>query len=211
MILYHFTALENVEVIKRDGLRAALTGDSAALIGDGLPVVFLCDTPTCAATDAETKIFLQRQQRRRSADVTPVISKRWLKSYTDAPLARFTVRLPSSDYKLKHYGRWYRANCYRVDGLPRPEFMLSDILMRRALKTWWIYFDDIPPSKIAECTTEAAFPLQTQMTDTDDQRQPKRRPARPASVRILPCTEDTRCTPDQKRTARRTARRGRCL
>lgn len=153
MILYLFTKLGNAEAIKREGLRARLTVESVALVGNGLPIVFLSDTPTCAETDANVKIY-----RQRHPDI-PVISKRWLASYTDAPLARFTIRIPSSDYKLKRYGRWYRANCQCVDDLPPPDFMLSDVLMRRALKSWWFYFDDIPPSMIVACTIEPAIPL----------------------------------------------------
>jgi len=50
MILYHFTALENVEAIRREGLLAAyqydLEGDDAISLvgGGGLQVVYLCDS-----------------------------------------------------------------------------------------------------------------------------------------------------------------------
>ena len=49
MILYHFTAMENVEAIQRDGLRALLQGshDSFTILGTcDKPAVYLTDTPT---------------------------------------------------------------------------------------------------------------------------------------------------------------------
>jgi hypothetical protein len=165
MILYHFTKPKNVEAIQRDGLCATLTGDSLSMIGSGPPVVFLCDTPTSAITDAEVKILLRRHPG------THIASKRWLRHHSDEPLARFAILLPSSDLKLKQYERWLRANYHRMEGLPDPD----DVLLKRAMTTWWdgkvegrrthgkcvrVYFGDIAPSKIIECTTEAAIPME---------------------------------------------------
>ena len=49
MILYHFTPLEYVEAIQRDGLRALLQGshDSSTILGTcDKPAVYLTDIPT---------------------------------------------------------------------------------------------------------------------------------------------------------------------
>ncbi|SHH13198.1 hypothetical protein [Bradyrhizobium erythrophlei] len=145
--LYHFTILENVAAIKREGFRATHTGDSLSMIGLGPPAVFLCDTPTSAITDAELEVLLQRHP-----DTPPIRSQRWLRPFSEEPLARFTVRLASSDRKLKQYGPWLRANHHRIDDLPDPD----DIMIQRAMRTWRFYRGDIPPSKIIDCIIEPA-------------------------------------------------------
>ena len=130
MILYHFTAMENVEAIQRDGLRALLQGshDSSTILGTcDKPAVYLTDIPT-------TKMF-----------------------HHGLPMARFTFRLPSHDRKLKLYGLWRRANYHRIDGLPDPDG--DNVIVRRAMTEWWLYFGDIPPSKIVEFIVEEAIPL----------------------------------------------------
>jgi hypothetical protein len=144
MILYHFTKPENVAAIQRDGLLPSLTGDSVSMVGCGPPVVFLCDTPTTAVTDQKLRIFRQR------CPDEPIVSKRWLGHNHDKPLVRFTVRLPSSDRKLKRYRPWLRRHLF--DGCPDPD----DDFSVGNLDTWWIYFGAIPPSKIIDCTIEAA-------------------------------------------------------
>jgi hypothetical protein len=64
------------------------------------------------------------------------------------------VRLPSHDRRLKQYERWLRA-IYRHH---------SDIaaatspVRSRAIKTWWVYLDDIPVSKLTDLTIEQAIP-----------------------------------------------------
>ena len=46
--------------------------------------------------------------------------------------------------QVKQYGRWHHFNRHRIDGLPDPD----NIFARRAMATWWLYFGDIPPSRI---------------------------------------------------------------
>jgi hypothetical protein len=70
--------------------------------------------------------------------------------HTDEPLARFTVRLPSSDRKLNRYRPWLRRHPF--DGCPDSD----DSFSARAFDRWWIYFDEIPSSKIIECGIEPA-------------------------------------------------------
>jgi hypothetical protein len=144
MMLYHFTFIKNVESIKRDGLQRYISADSASMVGLLCPVVFLCDTPTSETTDCELAIF-----RERCPDL-PILNKRWLGYRTNEPLARFTVRLSSSDRKLKKYGPWLRK--HQFVNHPDPD----DIFGRRATETWWIYFGDIAPSKIVECIIQPA-------------------------------------------------------
>ena len=72
-----------VEAIQRDGLRAMLQGahDNFTILGTcDKPAVYLTDIPT-------TEMF-----------------------HHGLPMARFTIRLPSHDRKLKLYGLWLRAN-----------------------------------------------------------------------------------------------------
>ena len=154
MILYHFTAMENVEAIQRDGLRASLQGhDCSTILGAcDKPAVYLTDIPTTENTDAEMRLY------RHLATQDPIVSKRWLMLHYDQPLARFTIRLPSHDRKLKLYGLWLRANYHRIDGLPDPDS--DNLFVRRAMTEWWFYFGDIPPSKIVEFTVEEAIPCQ---------------------------------------------------
>ena len=81
----------------------------------------------------------------------------------DQPLVRFTIRLPSHDRKLQLYGLWRRANYHRIDGLPDPDS--DNLFVRRAMTEWWLYFGDIPPSKIVEFTVEDAIPYQPGLPD----------------------------------------------
>ncbi len=154
MILYHFTAMENVEAIQRDGLRASLQGhDCSTILGAcDKPAVYLTDIPTTENTDAEMRLY------RHHATQDFIVSKRWLMLHHGQPLARFTIRLPSHDRKLKLYGLWLRANYHRIDGLPDPDS--DNLFVRRAMTEWWFYFGDIPPSKIVEFTVEEAIPCQ---------------------------------------------------
>src|SRR5262245_4013443 len=114
---------------------------------DGRRVVFLCDTPPSAITDAELEQF------RLGYPEETIVSKRWLNFDTDEPLARFTVRLPSPDRNLKRYGRWLHAKPHRS------YLVASSPVAQLAAKTWWLYFDDIPPSKIIAFAFEPAIPV----------------------------------------------------
>jgi hypothetical protein len=114
------------------------------MVSYGPPVIFLCDTLITAVTDNALKIF-------RGAQVgSPVVSKRWIKSHTDQPLARFTVRLESNDRKLKRHRPWLRRHLF--DGSRDPD----DSFVVHVIDTWSIYFGEIPPSKIVECISEPA-------------------------------------------------------
>ena len=153
VILYHFTAMENVEAIKRDGLWAYVQegdADCPNFVGNGPSIVWLCNTPTLQISSAELKAYRQINPDE------PIVSKRWLDTDSAEPLARFTIRLSSLDRKLKQYGKWLRANYRRIDGLPNPDD--DDLLLRNAMDEWWLYFGDIAPSKIRECIVEEAIP-----------------------------------------------------
>ena len=103
---------------------------------------------------------------RHLATQDSIVSKRWLMLHHGQPLARFTIRLPSHDRKLKLYGLWLRANYHRIDGLPDPDS--DNLFVRRAMTEWWLYFGDIPPSKIVEFTVEEAIPYQASACLTMD-------------------------------------------
>ena len=62
MILYHFTAMENVEAIQRDGLRALLQGahDPSTILGT-------CDKPAVYLTDIPTTEMFHKACRRPTA------------------------------------------------------------------------------------------------------------------------------------------------
>src|SRR4051812_3241840 len=149
MNLYHFTSLANVEAIKRLGLLPSLTGDSLSMVGYGPPVVFLCEKATTALTDRELEIFRAREPNQL------IVCKRWLKSHTSEPLARFTVRIPSSDRKLKRYRQWLRRHLFA--GCPDPD----DSFLVRHIDSWWIYFGEIPASMIMDCVIEPASFVET--------------------------------------------------
>jgi hypothetical protein len=142
MLLYHFTPIKNLEAIRRDGLQAWCSSDHMA--GLLRRVVWLCDTPTVEFADWELAIFKERCPEKT------VRSKRWLGTYDSDPLARLTVRLSSDDRKLKKYGPWLRK--HQFVNHPDPD----DILARRPVETWWIYFGDIAPSKIVDCIIQPA-------------------------------------------------------
>ena len=153
MLLYHFTRMKNVEAIQRDGIEAWV-GQHDHMVGSLNPVVWLCDTPTLEATDAEMK------EMREGNPNEIFVSKRWFQAHRSEPMARFTV-VPSHDRALKQYGQWHRSKgTARGRGSRRSR---NSRLGRRVLDTWWIYSDDIPPSKITGCIVEEAItyrPLQ---------------------------------------------------
>jgi hypothetical protein len=91
------------------------------MVSYGPPVIFLCDTLITAVTDNALKIF-------RGAQVgSPVVSKRWIKSHTDQPLARFTVRLESNDRKLKRHRPWLRRHLFDGSRDPDDSFVVHVI------------------------------------------------------------------------------------
>jgi hypothetical protein len=157
VILYHFTPMARVEAIQREGLRAKPHGtlDGSTILGTfNKPAVYLTDKPTTAETDAGIELYRMELNRHLPTEVT-IVSKRWLQSQDNEPLARFTLRLPSHDRKLKQYGRWLRANHHRIDGLPDPDDDHPHV--RRVMTEWWLYFGDIPPSALVQ--TAGSGPL----------------------------------------------------
>lgn len=144
----YFTRMENVEAIQREGLQAAsqetVEGVTSIVGGDGLLVVYLTSTPTAALTDAELAL----------SPTKTYVSKRWLGFASAEPLARFTLKIPTHDRNLLQYERWLRGALRRNMDVPHPD----NPVLRRALKTWWLHFGDIPPSKIVGCDIEPSNP-----------------------------------------------------
>lgn len=92
MILYHFTTVESVEAIKREGLQAwpqKADADYLSYVGDGPSIFWLCNTLTLEISSAELEELQQRDPDQ------PFVSKRWLNIQTAEPIARFTISLSS--------------------------------------------------------------------------------------------------------------------
>ena len=79
---------------------------------------------------------------------TGVVAEDWLGNLADIPVARFKVRIPSHDRKLVRWGAWSRKHPW--SGMPD----LDDSLFKRAIKSDWIYFGEIPPPKLIEVDVE---------------------------------------------------------
>ena len=84
MILCHFTAMENVEAIQREGQRTLPQGtlDGPASSFLGISRSSTSATRDVGNTDAERMAFRPRLQ------AVTIVSKRWLLFHTDQPLAQ---------------------------------------------------------------------------------------------------------------------------
>jgi hypothetical protein len=129
MILYHFTPLENVPMIKAEGILPLDVG--GYMTGGSGGLVWLTERPTTRLPDAE------RVALKSGASVNEWLGR--------GPTARFTVRIGSHDRRLVRYEHWLRAqkSWDRTFTIP-PK-------LKTICASFWMYFGVIPPERFVEC------------------------------------------------------------
>ena len=162
MILYHFTLVDRAEHILKRGL---LPHDDWRNIVGGERVIWLTEETDTRCTEAESAMIHER---------TGVVAEDWLGNLADIPVARFKVRIPSHDRKLVRWGAWSRKHPW--SGMPD----LDDSLFKRAIKSDWIYFGEIPPPKLIEVDVETGARGDVRYADSPHLHLP----SLPASVRL---------------------------
>jgi hypothetical protein len=131
MILYHYTAVERLDSIRKHGLTR---GEVPLTPQDCLNAVWLTTdrNPSghglCHARELtrEEKLFFGRDPNKSV----------W---FPNKRAVRITVRLDSSDRKLKHWPRWAKQR------LSPQWYQALDRAGGGKSKTWWLYFGVIPP------------------------------------------------------------------
>jgi hypothetical protein len=136
MILYHFTPADLVEQILEDGL---LPYHGANNMAGGAEVVWLTERTDTRCTAAETAAMFERSGE---------VFEHWLFNSTHRNVVRLTVRIPSHDRRLFRYRPWLRKH-WRP-GMPEHKWTGYG-----GGDAHWIYFGEIPPSKIVERSAPA--------------------------------------------------------
>lgn len=139
MLLYHFTSHENLPGIMAEGLsrgEAPLSDTQVAkavnLTTDPYPTGHGLDSGGGIVTAAESALYFRKfgwliPEGTIIADKTEV---------------RITVKLPSSDLKLKRWQSWARKHCE-----PGYADRLAAVANGGAkARTWWLYFGIVAPA-----------------------------------------------------------------
>jgi hypothetical protein len=137
MILYHFTLAERAEQILKHGLLHA--GDRHNMLG-GAEVVWLTEREVLRMSAAKRTAVNERSGQ---------IFRSWLFNTIENEVVRLSVRIPSHDRNLKKYRPWLRKH-WRP-GMPDPDDSYMDYTRADAC---WVYFREIPPSKIIEVVND---------------------------------------------------------
>jgi hypothetical protein len=133
MLLYHFTAADYLDDIKEQGLTKGVVPLSST---DWLNAVWLttdCNPVGHGLTDGREATC----QEKILQGLDPAVPAR----FPDHRAVRITVRIPSSDRKLRHWPAWGKKRL-------RPDWYRT--LSRTGggkEKTWWLYWGVIPPER----------------------------------------------------------------
>jgi hypothetical protein len=152
MKLYHFCRASDLDSIAEKGLYPHVPTEPAMSLGEEGVWLTTQETTEVDKTDIEHFHRLGLPK----VEIERIARNGWLLD-TDRT-HRFTVRVRSGQ-RLWNYGEWLRANADVVivengmasandDGELYSVKHFIERLSPNALKTWWIHFGTIPPSKI---------------------------------------------------------------
>lgn len=145
MILYHFTDIDSLGPILREGLRFGNPNTSRySTVQDGVVWLTTMDTPKGhGLTFGEPVTDFEREcHRSRYGQNAPTSFTRW----PDKSRVRIKVVIPSSDRNLVHWIRWHgkRTEDHFLD-LAK----LADAT-RKSSRSWYIHFGTITPDRFLE-------------------------------------------------------------
>jgi len=138
MLLYHFTCVEHLAAILRDGLSRGEVPFSPTLVGNAVNL-------TSDSLPEGNGVFqgglLTEQEGAKVTELNGVelpVGARW----PDKTAVRITVKIPSSDRNLI---KWEPFARQRLE----PEWIAA---LHEGQKPggWWLYFGTIPPSSFTE-------------------------------------------------------------
>lgn len=139
MIFYHYTSLDAMDSIRREGLNRgeAPLGDHCVvqavnLTTDRNPEGHGLDHGGHVVTAAEAAVFASKGFLIPEGTV-----------YTNKRAVRIKLILPLADRKLKAWRPWSRQNC-EVGYAARLERVAG--CGGRKARTWWLYFGTVPTS-----------------------------------------------------------------
>jgi hypothetical protein len=138
MILYHFTCVEYLESIRRDGLNR---GDVPTRFKGPLyetNAVWFTTEPQPEGHGLSEAQTLTEEDRRGHFEIFGVLPSEG-SGYPNKKAERITVIIPSSDRRLVRWLTWGRKHC---------EPRLYDALSKgNHHKTWWLYFGTVAPDQ----------------------------------------------------------------
>jgi hypothetical protein len=138
MILYHFTSVERLESIRREGLNR---GDVPTRFKGPLyetSAVWFTTEPQPEGHGLFEAKTLTEEDRRDYFETFGVLPSEG-SQYLNKKAVRITVSIPSSDRRLVRWLTWGRKHC---------EPGLYDALSKgNHHKTWWLYFGTIAPDQ----------------------------------------------------------------
>ena len=141
LLLYHFTARDNLEAIQAEGLTR---GDVPITQTEGLQAVWLTtnkDSDGHGLSDDRPLTEEEIAALKRISPKTKIPEGARMKNKR---AVRITVKIPRNDRKLEHWPKW---------GKKHLDHTWFDTLNRTGggkYKTWFLYFGVIPPDWFTE-------------------------------------------------------------
>ncbi|GMN04109.1 hypothetical protein MTsPCn3_28400 [Erythrobacter sp. MTPC3] len=143
MIFYHYTTRDAIESIQREGLTRGEAPLSDTRVVNAINLTTDKD-PSGHGLDAGGKVVTEEQS---SLWRTKGIHVPAGTVFANKREARITLKLPSSDPKLKRWRSWSRKNC--DPGYPDRLERAAGANSKKA-KTWWLYFGVVPPESFLD-------------------------------------------------------------
>jgi hypothetical protein len=138
MIFHHFTAVEYLDRIFREGLRK---GDVPLTATEGINAVWLTTDRRPDGHGLTTGHGLSAEER----DVWSQLFGKRLRPgarYPNKRAVRITVKLRRENRNLKHWPTWARK---RLQPAWYQDLIRASGGPPKQARTWWLYFDVIPP------------------------------------------------------------------
>lgn len=143
MIFYHYTTKDALASIQREGLTRGEAPYNDTQVANAINLTTDKD-PGGHGLDAGGQMVTEEQSSlwRTKGIYVPAGTV-----FANKREARITLKLPSSDPKLKRWRSWSRKNC--DPGYPERLEKAGGASAKKA-KTWWLYFGVIPPESFLE-------------------------------------------------------------
>jgi hypothetical protein len=137
MILYHFTAVERIDAIMKEGLTR---GDVPTSTRGGRNGVWLTSDPEPVGHGVDEAAEMTEEDRNFVLEWRGILPPKGTK-WQNKRAVRITVVVPTTDRKLVKWTTWGRRHC--------EQGMYECLLKAGGSKydTWYVYFGIVEPSK----------------------------------------------------------------